>query len=350
MAAPNRADRIECHKCKKYLTEYGDKSWLTWFMRCGGKQQKLIDDILDHCEVCDDVNGLDAGEIVAYTEVMNLPDSEKAKAKYYVEQVSAAKRAKRHQDSVNRKVRDDEERKQRRVESLNRKHRFEAEQKDRHIQSTTRKEEKEKREGYGKHRKACTEAMARLKDGFYDNPELENAKLLQTLVKDITNCQFMAIETGNQKYTDAAAELKQIERELENANGKIIQERRAELQRMSKECEKATERIKHGYYDVLKQTKPAAEVRKTLVNDTIACKFVQQHTADDAKHNKLVEALDKAREDFKFYKSPVKREKTKSVKPKSPSKGGGVAGAILDKISKQRAQDNAAKKKKWWLF
>ena len=310
-----RAKRVDCPKCKKYLAEYTDQSWLAKLMRCGGREKKMISDIMDHCEVCEDANGLTESDLAAYATVLDLPDEQKFRARDYVEKMSRERREDRHRDSANRRVQSEEDRIARRDASQRRKHQKAAEKKGKMDRSARRLAEKAQRVEYAKQKKGCMEAMERLSNKFYATHN--HIQAAEHIDKDIKYCKFMANETGNEKYTEALAKLETIKHNFGVAFQNAAAKREKELAGDIQTCEMAITRLDNGYYDYDKQKGSSAAVRKQVIEDLTACTKIQNSSVDNHKYDKVMRRLENAKEIFKNYKSP---RKTTEIPKKSATK------------------------------
>jgi hypothetical protein len=345
----DRAKRVDCPKCKKYLAEYTDQSWLAQLMRCGGREKKMISDIMDHCEVCEDANGLTESEIAAYATVLDLPDEKKFRARDYVENLSRERREDRHRDSANRRVQSEEDRVARRDASIRRKNQKAAEKKSKVDRSARRLAEKALRAEYAKQKKGCMEAMQRLSNKVYTT--LNPHQAAEYIGRDIKYCKFMADETGNEKYTEALAKLEAIKHNFGVEFQEAVAKRDKANNEDLKTCEMAMARLDNGYYDYDKQKGSSAVVRKQVIEDLTACTNIRNISvgSDHEMTKKTIRRLENAKEVFKNYLTPKKAKETPkkpaTKKKTSPNKAKLIFNQIEEKQNAEKAKNG-----RWGYF
>lgn len=311
-----RARNMDCEVCIKALADYTDQGWLAWMSRCGSKQQKLINDIVDHCDSCKDSGGLTLAEIKSYLDVMNLDPEVKAAAQTYVENRSERKRLERHAKVARERIESVADRQKRRDISALKHTEREVIRKQQQDGSAVRQKIKMDRKNIRNHKQAYLQAEKRIRNGFYMNLDPQRqASVMSTFVGDLENTKFMAKQyPSNNEFQKSLEYLYEREIALNAAYDNAVKARRAEAERQGKACHAALTRINEGYYNINTQRDSAASIKKNLVEDVSACHFATLLFPEDPRFQGAYKELVAAQSVFQHYKSPAKK---KTPKPKA---------------------------------
>lgn len=311
-----RAKHMDCEVCIKALADYTDQGWLAWMSRCGSKQQKLINDIVDHCETCKDSGGLTLSEIKSYLDVMNLDPEIKAAAQAYVENRSERKRLDRHAKVAQERIESVADRQKRRdISALKHTEREVIRQQEQNG-SAVRQKIKMERMNIKNHKKAYLEAEKRIRAQYYENldPHRKPA-VMATFVGDLENTKFIAKQyPSNKEFQTSLEYLYEREGAINAAYNDAVKSRRAEAERQGRACHDALTRINEGYYNINTQRDSAATVKKKLVEDVTACHFATTLFPEEPRFQVAYKELVAAQSVFQHYKSPAKK---KTPKPKA---------------------------------
>ena len=315
-----RARNMDCEVCIKALADYTDQGWLAWMSRCGSKQQKLINDIVDHCDSCKDSGGLTLAEIKSYLDVMNLDPEVKAAAQTYVENRSERKQLERHAKVARDRIESVADRQKRRDISALKHTEREVIRKQQQDGSNVRQKIKMARKNIRNHKQAYLQAEKRIRNGFYMNLDPQRrAAVMSTFIGDLENTKFMAKQyPNNNDFQKSLEYLYEREVALNAAYDDAVKARREEAEQQGKACHAALTRISEGYYNVNTQRDPARVVKKNLIDDTTACHFAITLFPEEPRFKVAYEELKSAQTMFQYYKSPAKK---KTPKPNSKAKG-----------------------------
>uniref|UniRef100_A0A6C0CKN1 Uncharacterized protein n=1 Tax=viral metagenome TaxID=1070528 RepID=A0A6C0CKN1_9ZZZZ len=317
-----RAKNMDCEVCIKALADYTDQGWLAWMSRCGSKQQKLINDIVDHCETCKDSGGLTLAEIKSYLDVMNLDPEIKAAAQEYVENRSERKRLDRHAKVARERIDSVADRQKRRDISALKHTEREVIRKQKQDGSAVRQKIKMERMNIKNHKQAYLAAEKRIRAKFYENLEPQRkAAVMATFVGDLENTKFIAKQyPSNKEFQIALEYLYEREIAVNAAYNDAVKARRAEAELQGRACHAALVRINEGYYNVNTQRDPARVVKQNLTDDTTACHFATTLFPEEPRFKVAYEELKAARTEFQHYKSPAKK-KTPKPQPNANARG-----------------------------